>query len=136
MYCEPCRCPFNYYVDLNKISGFQYATVVNTCHAGSHTEKPQWLNEAFDDIIGPEGGEQNKDETNEQSDLEEEKELRIPARSRSKSMSEGDEEEEGPHYHGNIDLSLPGVDVEIGSDRVDIEANIGQQGKKEREREH
>ena len=56
-----------------------------------------------------EGGEQDKDEVNEQSDLEEEKELRIPARSRSKSMSEGDEEE-GPHYHGNIDLSLPGVD--------------------------
>ena len=107
---------------------------MNTCYAGSYTERPQWLNEAFDDIIGPEGGEQNKDEANEQYDLEEEKELRIPARSRSKSMSEGDEEEEGPHYHGNIDLSLPGVDMEIGSDRVDIEANIGQQGKRERER--
>ena len=79
-----------------------------------------------------EGGEQDKDEANEQSDLEEEKELRIPARSRSKSMSEGDEEEEGPHYHGNIDIGLPGMDVEIGSDRVDIEANIGQQGKRER----
>ena len=65
------------------------------------------------------------------ADLEE-KELRIPVCSRSKSESEG-EEEEGPNYHGDIDL---GADVEIGSDRVDIEANIGQQGeKRERERE-
>ena len=107
---------------------------MNTCYAGSYTERPQWLNEAFDDVIGPKGGEQNKDEANEQYDLEEEKELRVPARSRSKSTSEGDEEE-GPHYHGNIDLSLPGVDVEIGSDRVDIEANIGQQGENFRKRE-
>ena len=53
--------------------------------------------------------------------------MRIPARSRSKSESE-DNEEEGPHYHGNIDLSLPGVDVEIDSGGVNIEANIGQQG--------
>ena len=107
---------------------------MNTCYAGSYTERPQWLNEAFDDVIGPKGGEQNKDEANEQYDLEEEKELRIPARSRSKSMSEGDEEE-GPHYHGNNDIGLPGVDVEIGSDGVDIEANIGQQGENFRKRE-
>ena len=88
-----------------------------------YTEKPPWLDDAFDDIIGPMADDQNKEEeeTNEPSDLDE-KDLWIPARSRSKSKSEDGED------HGNIDLSLPGVDVEIGPDGVDIEANIGQQG--------
>ena len=88
-----------------------------------YTEKPPWLDDAFDDIIGPMADDQNKEEeeANEPSDLDE-KDLWIPARSRSKSKSEDGED------HGNIDLSLPGVDVEIGPDGVDIEANIGQQG--------
>ena len=79
----------------------------------------------MDDIIGPEEvGEKSKNEPN---DLDE-KDLKMPARSRSKSEGE-DNEEEGPqHDHGNIDLNLPGVDVEIGSDGINIDADIGQQG--------
>ena len=83
-----------------------------------YTEKPPWLDDAFDDIIGPMADDQNKEEEEkkerfEPSDLDE-KDLRIPARSRSKSKSED---------NGNI-----GVDVEVGPNGVDIEANIGQQG--------
>lgn len=96
-----------------------------------YAEEPEWVDEAFDVIIGPEADEESKEETNEQPDLEE-KDLRMPARSRSRSKGEDNEEEES-HHHGNIDLSLPGVDVEIDSDRVNIEANIGQQGENDEE---
>ena len=84
-----------------------------------YTEKPPWLDDAFDDIIGPMADDQSKEEEEEEekgndpSDLDE-KDLRIPARSRSKSKSE--------------DNSNIGVDVEIGPDGVNIEANIGHQG--------
>ena len=90
----------------------------------SFIDDPEWLDEAFDDILGSKEDGENEDET----DVDE-KELKTPARSRSKSKSE-ENEEEGPHHHGNIDLNLPGVDVEIGSDGVNFETNIGQQGKK------
>ena len=90
-------------------------------------EYPEWAEEAFNEILDLKEDGEHEEEAQEQSDIKE-KEVKSAARSRSKSM-DADEGEE-PQHHGSINLNLPGVDVEIGSDGVNIETNIDPDGRK------
>ena len=69
------------------------------------------MDEAFDYIL------HHDDKKDEEVEHEDDKDFKTADFSRSKSTNE----EEEPDIQGSIDVQLPGVDVEIDENRVDIE---------------
>ena len=79
-------------------------------------EPPDWLDDAFDEVLHVG---HKKDEEEENTDISE-KGLKTSA-SKFKGEDEVDSE-----LQGSLDVDLPGVNVEIDSDGIDIETNEGE----------